>query len=245
MESGPRMFLDAVAKGKLHLAKFIVAASDNSLDVLNVKDSEGRTALITSVVSIPEIRTRTKMVAMICDKGGDTDIQDNHGGTALYYACQLRANELVKILIKRGVDPNLSDESGCTPLIMCCRVGNDIGTEILVKCYRRLGLDVDHEDGNGMTALMTALKQGYHECARVLVHLGKASLTKKAQQKEGCMDPIEWALRNGYSQEEIDSIVQKHAVDDLLAVRDQLNVARTLSNFDSDLSATDETDTDN
>ena len=39
MESGPRMFLDAVAKGKLHLAKFIVAASDNSLDVLNVKVS--------------------------------------------------------------------------------------------------------------------------------------------------------------------------------------------------------------
>ena len=33
------MFLDAVAKGKLHLAKFIVAASDNSLDVLNVKVS--------------------------------------------------------------------------------------------------------------------------------------------------------------------------------------------------------------
>ncbi|XP_075244379.1 ankyrin repeat domain-containing protein 63-like isoform X2 [Convolutriloba macropyga] len=238
MESGPRMFLDAVSKGKLHLAKFIVAASDNNLDVVNVKDSQGRTALITAVVSIPEIRTRTKMVEMIVDKGGYTDIQDAEGKTALYYACQSRANELVKILIKRGVDPNVPDNLGCTPLIMCCRVGNDIGTEILVKCYRRLGLDVDHEDGEGMTALMTAFQQGYHECARVLVHLGKASLTRKGE-KEG-LNPIEWALRNGYSQEEMDSIVQKQAVDDLLAVRDQLNVARTLSNFDSDCSGNED-----
>ncbi len=62
------------------------------------QDTEGQTALIKAVVSIPEIRTRTKMVEMIVDRGGNTDIQDNQGKTALYYACESRANELVKIL---------------------------------------------------------------------------------------------------------------------------------------------------
>ncbi len=96
------------------------------------------------------------------------------------------------------MDPNVPDNEGCTPLIMCCRVGNDIGTEILVKCYRKLGLDVDHVDRSGLTALMTAFKEGYHECARVLIHLGKASLEKVGGQES--LKPIQWALANGCTQ---------------------------------------------
>ena len=35
MESGPVVFLEAVSKGKLHLARFILGATDGNLQVLN------------------------------------------------------------------------------------------------------------------------------------------------------------------------------------------------------------------
>ena len=92
----------------------------------------------------------------------------------------------------------MADFEGCTPLIVCCRVGNDIGTEIIVKCYRRLGLNIDHVDREGLTALMTSLKQGYYECARILVHMGKASVDEKNAATG--LNPLQWALKNGCTQ---------------------------------------------
>ena len=42
--------------------------------------------------------------------------QDDTGRTALSYACEMRANDVVRILVKNNVDPDIADEKGeCLP----------------------------------------------------------------------------------------------------------------------------------
>ena len=118
------------------------------------------------------MRTQLRMAELLLERGASVNLRDNVGKTVLHYACELHANNLVKLLIKNAANPDLPDNDGCTPLILCARVGNDIGTEILVKCFRKLGLNTDHEDSEGLTALMTACKEGYLECSRILIHKG-------------------------------------------------------------------------
>ncbi|XP_075241294.1 uncharacterized protein LOC142336387 isoform X2 [Convolutriloba macropyga] len=205
-QSGCEALHDSVAKGKLHLAKFILDALDRSREVVDFQDEHGKTALIRSC-KIREMRTQMRMAELLLERGASVNLKDHVGKTVLHYACEQHSNNLVKLLIKKSANPNLPDNDGCTPLILCARAGNDIGTEILVKCFRRLGLNVDHEDSEGLTALMTACRDGYLECARILIHIGKASVDKR--DKYSNRAAAEWARWGGCSEEEISLCLKK------------------------------------
>jgi len=66
---------------------------------------------------------------------------------------------------------------------------------------------MDHEDSEGLTALMTACRDGYLECARILIHLGKASVEKR--DKYSNKTAVEWARWGGCSEEEISLCLKK------------------------------------
>lgn len=57
-----------------------------------------------------------------------------------------------------------------------CTVGNDTATEIILRSFRRLGLNVDHFNKDGFTALMLAAMNKNWECASLLALEGKADL---------------------------------------------------------------------
>ena len=61
---------------------------------------------------LQEELTRDKTVQLLLAKGCDVNIQDDVGRTALSYACELRVNDVVKILVKNNVDPDISDNKG-------------------------------------------------------------------------------------------------------------------------------------
>jgi len=64
--------------------------------------------------------------------------------------------------------------SGETALTYSAAAGNDIGVELIVRSFRRLGLDVDHVTKSGRTALLIAVSRGHVECAAVLAADGRA-----------------------------------------------------------------------
>src|ERR1043165_5428692 len=67
--------------------------------------------------------------------------------------------------------------AGNTPLIYSAMVGNDVAIDILIRSFRRLGLNVDHVNHDGLSALLIAASNGFIECATLLATDGRANLT--------------------------------------------------------------------
>ncbi|XP_064623158.1 ankyrin repeat domain-containing protein 63-like [Lineus longissimus] len=196
--SGGSALLDAINRNKIHLAKFILDAVDH--EVVNCKDFKGKTPLIRSVY-IKEERTRAKAINLLLQKKADVNMRDDAGRTALSYACEQRCNDVVQILVKNNVDPDLGDNDGNTPLIYSAMVGNDKAIELLLKSFRRLGLDVDRTNKAGLTAMLVAAKHGYISCATLLSVEGGASVGKTDPEKH--MTAEDWARTKGCSTPEV------------------------------------------
>lgn len=64
--------------------------------------------------------------------------------------------------------------AGETALTYGAAAGNDVGLELIIRSFRRLGLDVDHVNKSGRTALLIAVSRGHVECAAILASDGRA-----------------------------------------------------------------------
>ena len=71
-----------------------------------------------------------------------------------------------------------------------------------MRHFRRLGLQVDHYNQAGYTALHIAAKSGFLQCAKILAVKGKASLTIK--DKVHGLTPLDWSLKEGYQKSEVE-----------------------------------------
>jgi len=91
--------------------------------------------------------------------------------------------------------------TGNTPLMYSSMVGNDTAIEVLAKCFRRLGLNVDHVNDEGLTALIIAAKNGFIECASILSLEGRACISFRDPEKGYTAE--EWARLQGCSTEEV------------------------------------------
>ena len=64
------------------------------------------------VFMLQEEKTRDKIIELLLEKGADVNIPDDSGITVLSYACELRCNDVVRMLVKNNVDPDASDNEG-------------------------------------------------------------------------------------------------------------------------------------
>ena len=203
--SGGAAIHDAIAKGKIHLAKFILDAVEGQ-SVVNSRDVHGKTPLIRAI-KLEDSETRMKALNLLIRYGANVNHKDNMGRTALSYAAELQSNDAIRALVKNNVDPNIEDNNGNTPLLYCSMVDNAVGIGMLTKSYRRLGLDVDRLNSEGMSALMVAGKNGFMECVKLLAHEGKASLLQRDKVRN--MTAVEWAREGGCSTPEIEAFLPK------------------------------------
>lgn len=61
---------------------------------------------------LQEEKTRDKAFQLLLNKGANVNLQDASGRTALSYACEMRCNDIVRILVKNNVDPDIADNKG-------------------------------------------------------------------------------------------------------------------------------------
>ena len=64
------------------------------------------------MVHFQEEKTRDRAVQLLLRKGATVNLRDEVGRTALSYACEMRCNDIVRILVKNNVNPDLADILG-------------------------------------------------------------------------------------------------------------------------------------
>ena len=198
--------------------------------MVNTRDQHGRTALIRSV-KITDEASQQKVVRMLLKYGANVNLKDNMGRTALSYACEYKCNDVIRELVKNNVDPNIDDNNGNTPLVYCAQAGNHEAVTILAKCFRRLGLEVDKYNADGMTALMIAARNGYLECARCLVHEAKASAYRRDTVKN--MTSLDWARDAGCEKPEMELLLPKRLTRDRPKQTHHISLDKYQDTFDA------------
>ncbi|XP_033733566.1 inversin-B-like [Pecten maximus] len=233
-----KLLFDAIKRGKYRLSKFILDASPSEL--ANSTDIKGKSPL-TLCCQIKEQLRRSEMSLLLMEKGADVNLQDDFGRTVMSYACEMKCNDIVNMLIRQNdIDPDLEDLKGNTPLIYSSIVGNDIATEMLTRNFRRLGLEIDHANKNGFTALLTAAKHGNISCARILARQGHASLL--IRDKVHGYSVQEWLKLGGYTLEDIVSENKSNKVKSKYVSITRLSIPNNVS--DSYQSEDDTSDND-
>jgi hypothetical protein len=98
-------------------------------------------------------------------EGLDFNPQSTGGETPLLWAALEGHKAAVEILLGHGVDINLVDEGSNTPLILALYHGHE---EVAQLILREDGVDVDHVDMVGKSALDHAYKKGLHGTVELL-----------------------------------------------------------------------------
>lgn len=198
-----RMLFSAIRKGQIRLIRFILIAAPK--EVVNAIDLKGKTPLMISCF-LKEEMSRDTIVELLLNHGAEVNVASDSGRTALSYACEHRCNDIVDILVKHAsVNPDIPDIDGNTPLIHCAKVGNDVGIDILTRHFRRLGLEVDHANQKGFTALLMAAKECNIACVKILAAQGHASLRHRDKTKNYSVQ--DWLQHHGYTKTEIAQIL--------------------------------------
>ena len=90
---------------------------------------------------------------------------------------------------------------GNTPLIHSAYVGNDVAIGILIRSFRRLGLNINHVNADRQTALLVAARHGFLECAALLATDGRADVTIRDPATGRTAE--EWARSRGCTTPEV------------------------------------------
>ncbi|KAI8483917.1 putative ankyrin-repeat protein [Branchiostoma belcheri] len=102
------------------------------------------------------------------EKGGDMDVRDKYGYTALHMATLKAHHRVVEFLCQLGVDINATDKSGWTCLHRACSRGYLYIVHELVKGKA----DINLRDGDGFTALQRAASKGHMDIVDLLLSHG-------------------------------------------------------------------------
>ncbi|PSS32305.1 Acyl-CoA-binding domain-containing protein [Actinidia chinensis var. chinensis] len=81
---------------------------------VNLKDSEGRTALHWAVD-----RGHLNIIELLVSKNTDVNAKDNEGQSPLHYAAVCEREAIAKYLVKKNAATDLKDEDGNTPYDLC------------------------------------------------------------------------------------------------------------------------------
>ncbi len=189
--SGTKTFLEAMQSGKVHLARFVLDALDGR--IINGKAENGRT-LLMHAVCLQEHTTRCKFTQMLLEKGADVNARDDHGRTALSLACEHGHLDSVKLVVQFNGDPELTDTWGNSALMYAACGGHSQILEFLVRAFKKLGLQLDHTNQAGHSAIQVADFFGHIQCVQTLNGCGKKTVSPTNSTGEPTED-LRWPNR--------------------------------------------------
>lgn len=98
--------------------------------------------------------------------------------------------EAVDLFVKAGINKDAADEKGQTALIVASEKGL---TNILEKLVKLQGTTLNHFDKSGNTALMTAVRRGREQAAKILVENG-ADVNFTVKSADGAATALQAAV---------------------------------------------------
>jgi ankyrin repeat protein len=184
-----RTLITAAIKGDL--AGVTRALKDGA--TVDVRDNRGRTALL-----IATHRDEPAIARALIEAGANPNIKDDIQDSAFLYAGAEGRNEILKAILDTGkADLASTNRYGGTALIPAAHHGHPETVKILL----RAGIDKDHVNNLGWTALLEAVILGdggkvHTEIVRMLV---KARADVNIADRDG-VTPLGHARRRGYAQ---------------------------------------------
>lgn len=179
------MLLDAVRAGDLAQVRVLAVRSE-----LEARDSQGRTALLLATHA-----DDVEIARALIKAGADVNAKDAMKDTPFLYAGAEGRDEILKLILATG-KADLADTNryGGTALIPAAHHGHPTTVTMLLQA----GLEVDHVNNLGWTALLEAVILGdggpvYQEIVGLLVDAG----AKQLPDRDG-ITPLEHARRRGF-----------------------------------------------
>jgi ankyrin repeat protein len=151
---GDSLLMFAVKKGYVKAVRVLARVG---VDV-NVGDSEGRTPLFMA--------KEGGMVRALVAAGGNLEITDRNGDTALLFTVEEGNVGAVEALVREGAKGNIKNKKGNTPLVLAANKGNPEIVDFFLDCD---GIDVNGESGYGWTPLMLAAYRGDQAVVELLL----------------------------------------------------------------------------
>ncbi|MGH8229873.1 MAG: ankyrin repeat domain-containing protein [Steroidobacteraceae bacterium] len=127
----------------------------------------------------------------LVESGGDVNVRQGDGSTALDWATYRLDVPLVEALLKHGADPDLMNRFGSDPLDEAVKAANID----LVKMLLRAHAEVNEANTYGQTALMLASRTGVLPIVRLLVRRGA---NVNAREHVHGQTALMWAAAQGY-----------------------------------------------
>lgn len=144
---------------------------DSGVDI-NTQDSQGRTALMMSLV--PNFRNDNvlnlmntnsennddKITQFLIEKGADINIQNDRGDTALIFAIELSNKNAAKLLIEKGANVNITNNKKENALFYTPNDENHATVLEMMKMLIEAKINVNQQDEQGDTILIKLVRSG-------------------------------------------------------------------------------------
>ena len=181
------MLLDAFRAGDLAQVRLVAGKAD-----LEARDRQGRTALLLATHA-----NHVEIARALIEAGADVNAKDGMKDTPFLYAGAEGRDEILELILATG-RARLDDTNryGGTALIPAAHHGHPSTVRILLQA----GLDIDHVNDLGWTALLEAVILGdggpvYQEIVGILVDAGAQQIS----DRDG-VTPLEHARRLGFTE---------------------------------------------
>ena len=158
----------------------VAAAYGNHVDVarslieagadVNVKDERQQSAYL---VATSEVGDDPRLLELTLANGADIDAKDSYNGTGLIRAADRGHVRIVERLLETEVEIDHVNRLGWTALLEAIILGGgDREHTEVVRLLVEAGAEVNLADGQGVTPLAHARRQGYDEIAAILQRSG-------------------------------------------------------------------------
>ncbi|MDG4556813.1 MAG: ankyrin repeat domain-containing protein [Candidatus Contendobacter sp.] len=98
------LLIIAVHEGDIEAVRYL---ADIGVDINTKSKNDGLTALMVATM-----RSNTKLVSLLLEKGADVNVKTGEGYTALMMASNQRDAEIVKLLLNKGANAHEKSTSG-------------------------------------------------------------------------------------------------------------------------------------
>ena len=162
-------------------ATALVAASyGNHVDVaralieagadVNVEDATEQSAFL---IATSEVGDDPRLLELTLANGADVNAKDSYNGTGLIRAADRGHVQIVERLLETDVELDHVNRLGWTALLEAIILGGgDTRHTDVVRLLVDAGADVDRADGEGVTPLEHARRQGFDDMAAILEGAG-------------------------------------------------------------------------
>src|SRR5690554_3932040 len=148
------------------------------------------------------MQSNSDEVRRLLQVGGDVNLGQADGATALHWAAYHGDAELSRLLLEAGANPSASNRNGSTPIWLAASQGDAAMLRVLLEG----GADANEELPLGRRPLMLAARSGRVDAVRVLLEFGADPNAKESERgtsalmqaaDQGHADVIQELVRHG------------------------------------------------